>query len=459
MCLQYKGESMEEKKEKKKANHTIIGLSVAVGILGLTTLGLGIGYGITNAQYKNATTQLESVYKKNYYELADNVNSCDTNISKLLASRSDDFRAKMLNKISQSAKEMQISVASLPLTNDGILQCVKFINQMSGYTETLEQKISEGGQLTDENLATLDEMHKTLNEMKEFLNDMSNKMIAGYSIFESSNVSNGQMDDFTWRFTQISSTEYPTMIYDGPFSDSVVDQEIKGLKGETISQEEAKQKIYDVFDNVSSVKYQGETQGKFETYNFEVKNTDEQTIYIQVTKIGGKILTISGYNISEANNIDYDRAEKIALNFANKNGIKDAEVVWHQELNSQMYFNLAPEKEGVTLYPDLVKVKVDLENGNVIGFDAISYFTNHIERKLDQPKITVDQAKQTIDDSFEILASRLCLSPLDFNREVLCWEVECTRNNATFYFYINATTGVQENILKVVETSDGNKLM
>ena len=442
-----------------KDKNTIIGLSVAAGIFGLSTLGLGISYGITNANYKNATTQLEAVYKKNYYELADNVNSCDTNISKLLASQSEDFRAKMLNEISQSAKEMQISIAALPLSNDGILQCVKFINQMSGYTETLEKKIEEGGDLSSEDLAVLEEMHETLNEMKEFLNDMSNRMIAGYSIIQSSRQMGGDIDNFTWEFTQISSTEYPTMIYDGPFSDSVVDQKIKGLPDEKVSQEEARQKIYDVFDNISSLDYKGETKGRFETYNFVLKNTDEQTLYVQVTKRGGKVLTISGYNISEANNVDYDRAEKIALNFAEKNKIEDAVVVWHQELNSQMYFNLAPKVEGIILYPDLVKVKVDLQNGNVIGYDAISYFTNHTKRKLDQPSISVDQAKQLIDDSFDILSSKLCLSPLDFNREVLCWEFECTKNNATFYFYVNATTGVQENVLKVVETSDGNKLM
>jgi len=305
----------------------------------------------------------------------------------------------------------------------------------------------------------LDQMHQTLNDMKEFLNDMSNRMIAGYSIMQSSHSANGDLDDFTWRFTQISSTEYPTMIYDGPFSDSVVDQEIKGLSGEEISQEDAYNVIYKVFENVKQATFQGETKGKFETYNFEVENTDEQTLYVQVTKIGGKILTVSGYNTSEINNIEFDRAEKIALNFAEKNGVEDAVVVWNQELNSQMYFNLAPKVDGVVLYPDLVKVKIDLENGNVIGFDAISYFTNHVTRKLDQPKISVGQAEKSIDKSFDILSSRLCLSPLDFNREVLCWEFECTRENATFYFYVNATTGEQENILKVVETSDGNKLM
>ena len=67
---------------------------------------------------------------------------------------------------------MQIFVGSLPLSSDGILQCVKFINQMSGYTQTLERKIAQGGALDEGDLATLSEMHNTLNEMKEFLNDV-----------------------------------------------------------------------------------------------------------------------------------------------------------------------------------------------------------------------------------------------------------------------------------------------
>ena len=444
----------------KTIKGTIIGLAVVTGVLGATTLGLGIGLGVTNARYNNATTQLEAVYKKNYYELADNVNSCDTNISKLLASQNEDYRAKMLNEISQSAKEMQICVASLPLSNDGILECVRFINQMSGYTETLEKRIEEGGSLTGEDLAVLEQMHQTLNDMKEFLNDMSNQMIAGYSIFESTSNMNGNLDDFTFKFTQISSTEYPTMIYDGPFSDSVVDQQIKGLKGERISQREAEQKVFDIFENVSSITSRGETNGRFETFNFAIKNTDNQTLYVQITKIGGYVLSVSGYNTSAIiDNIDYERAEKIALNFATKNGVENAVVVWHQELNSQMYFNIAPKNGDVVLYPDLVKVKVDLENGNVIGYDAVSYFTNHVDRDIPSARITSTDATKKVDETFDVLSTRLCLTPLDFNREVLCWEVECTHNNSTFYFYINAINGNQENILKVVETSDGNKLM
>lgn len=451
---------MEKKENRRKTKKGVItALAISTGILGATTLGFGIAYGVANTQANEMTAQLEGVYKKNYYELVDNANSCDTNISKLLASSDESYRAKMLNELSQSAKEMQISIASLPLSSNGIAECVGFINQMSGYTQTLEEKLSQGGNLTDEDLAVLDEMHKTLNDMKEFLNDMSTRMIAGYSITTSHGRRHGDYDEFSWEIKQINSTDYPTMIYDGPFSDSVVNQKIKGLTGEELSKDEVYKKVDEAIENIANMQYIGETKGKFDTYNFKITNTDGQDIYVQATKIGGHILTISGHNISESNEIDRERAEQIAINFAEKNDIENCKVVWSQELNSQMYLNLAPTQNGVILYPDIVKVKIDLQNGNIIGFDAISYYTNHTDRVLPSAKISAQEAREQIDESFIIKNERLTLSPLDFNREVLCYEFECLKNNATFYFYVNAQSGKQENILKVVETSDGNKLM
>ena len=136
-----KPEKIDNKKHK---NGAIIGLSIATGILGLTTLGFGIGYGVMTGQANNYAVQLENSYKKNYYELVDNVNTADMNISKLLASNNETYKAKQLGELAQGAKDMQSNIASLPLSSDNIVQSVKFIYQMSGYTQILEQKISEG---------------------------------------------------------------------------------------------------------------------------------------------------------------------------------------------------------------------------------------------------------------------------------------------------------------------------
>jgi len=451
----------QKSQERKTHKGAIIGLTIATSVLGVSTLGLGIAYGVSMSQANNYSVQLENIYKKNYYDLVDNVNSADMKISKLLVADSDKYISKMLTELSQTAKEMQDNVAGLPISSDRIVQSVRFINQMSGYTQILEEKIAEGGTLSSEDMQTLNEMHDSLTEMKRYLNYMSQNMMNGYSILSSSSNVDGDFDKFTIEISQInaSDTDYPTMIYDGPFSDSVVNQKIKGLSGNEISKDEAYQKVDKLFKNVSNLKYDGQTNGKFSTYNYVLLNSDNQKIYVQATKIGGHILTVSGNVESDVKNIDFARAEKIALNFAKENGVEDAKVVWSEELNDQAYFNIAPTQNGIILYPDLVKVKVDMEHADVIGYDAISYWTNHTDRVLGLARISKEQARQKIDSEFSIKSERLVLSPLDYNREVLCYEFECEKDGATYYFYINADTGTTENILKVVNTSDGSKLM
>lgn len=458
----------EQNKQTKKINNKkksqkaiIIGLSVATGVLGLGTIGFGVGYGITQSKATAYSIQLENIYQKNYYELVDNVNNIDTKISKLLASDEETYQAKMLSEISQSAKEMQNNIVSLPLSNDTIFQTVRFVNQMSGYTQILEEKISKGENISEKDMETLRELHDVLTEMKQYLNQLSKKVMTGYSILEASSIIDGQFDSFSLDIAHVKSTDtdYPTMIYDGPFSDSVVNKKIVGLSGKLVSKEEAYQKVDSIFKNIANLKYQGKTNGKFETYNYDLLTSDNQTIYVQVTQQGGHILTVSGNVESTAKNISMENAEKIALDFVKQNGIENAKVVWSEELNSQVYFNIAPEQNKVILYPDLVKVKVDLENADVIGYDAMTYWTNHKQRNLSSDIVSANEAKTKVSETFDIKEERLVLAPLDYNREVLCWEFKAERNGAIYYIYINAETNIEENILKVVNTEDGSKLM
>lgn len=450
--------TIEKKRHYKNA---MIGLAISTGILGATTLGLGIAYGITQSHASNYSLQLENIYKRNYYDLVDSANNADMKISKLLASSNSTYQAKMLTEVSQEAKDMQQSISALPLSSDNISQSVRFINQMCGYTQTLEDKVAKGGKLDESDLKTLNDMHDSLTEMKVFLNRMSQNMLTGYSILEASERLDGDYDAFTLEFSQIKAddTDYPTMIYDGPFSDSVVNVSVKGLSGKEVSKEQVYKKIDRLFKNIFNLQYQGETEGKFKTYNFQLVNSDETKLYVQATKVGGNILTVSGNVESDEKNIDFAQAKKIALDFAKENGIEDGEVVWSEELQDQCYLNIAPKQDGIILYPDLVKVKVDMEHGTVIGYDAIAYFTNHTNRSLSKGSVTSESAKAKIDSSFQIKNSRIVLAPLEYNRQVVCHEFECERNGATYYIYFNVETGEEENILKVVKTSDGSKLM
>lgn len=455
--LRCKNENEKKSNKIRGFKSAVVGLSLAVAILGATTLGLGVAYGVTQDKADAYGTQLESVYQKNYYELVDNVNNADMEMSKLLNATNSTYQKKMLTEINSATKNMQNNIALLPLTGEDVLESVRFVNQLSGYTTVLEEKLANGESLTEEELSTLQELHKALISMKDNLNRISMDMRNGYSILVASNEMEGELNAFTINFNQIKANDvdYPTMIYDGPFSDSIVNKKVVGLTGSEVTEEEAGEILNKVFKDITSYSYTGQTNGRFQTYNFDIETSDEQDLFAQVTMKGGRLLTVSGQNASDVKNVDMTTGEKIALEFAKNNGIENAEVVWSEELDNQAYFNIAPKESGVILYPDLVKVKVDLEYGNVIGYDAISYYTNHTTRSLGSKS----DINPSIPSGFTVKLVRLVLAPLDYNREVLCYEYQCEKEGITYYFYFNAKTGEEENILKVVETTDSSKLM
>lgn len=456
------GHLKENKKHKKRSrkDSVILGLSVATGILGLITLGLWIGFATAQTQANEYKENLESVYQNNFYSLLDNVNNLDNKLSKIVNSSSSNFQRKTLIEAAKNASEAEIAVASLPLSHSDIQDMVRMVNQISGYASTLSEKLIDG-RLSESDYKSLNDVYYSVHQLKINLNDFARKLDNGYSIIDGAVGKQYETNDFTLSMSSSkdNNIEYPSMIYDGPFSDSVVYGEIKGLKGDKMSKGQASENLQKYFKNASSVEYESETNGRFDTYNFRVYNSDDEILFVQVSQIGGYILTISGAGENGKSTIDKDDAKQIALNFASENGIENPEVVWSDNIDNDIYFNITPTQNGVVLYPDLVKVKINMTSGTVIGYDSTSYFTNHTARVLNKGNISYSLASGKIPSSFDLVSHRIVLAPLDYNREMVCVEIEAREDDSTYYFYFNSETGELENVLKVIETDDGNLLM
>ena len=444
-----------------KRKGLIVGLSVATAVLAVTTLGFGIGYGVTENKSMQYRQELENVYQNNFYDLLDSVNNLENKVAKIINTTSSTYQRKTLLEASRNASEAEISISYLPFSHSDIQETIQMINQISGYTSTLAEKLAVGQSLSEEEISTLEKIHQNLIELKAQLNEFERKLNDGYSIIDAKGNLDSGSNEFSRTLANLKNNdvEYPTMIYDGPFSDSVVNSAVKGLKGKVVSKDEAMKIAEKNFKSTATIEYEGETKGRFETYNFRIKNADDEMLYIQVTQIGGHILTVSGAGNDGQQNIDNAKAKQLALEFATENGVKDAEVVWSDQIANDIYLNIAPKESGIILYPDLVKVKVNLASGTVVGYDATPYFTNHVERTLSKGSLELNTAVGKVPSYFEIVQSRLVLCPLDYNREVVCVEVEANRDDGQYYFYFNASNGELENVLKVIETDNGNLLM
>ncbi len=456
-----KENNFEERKKTK--NGWIVGLSITTGALALTSLGLAFANNQNQQNAKNYESQLQNVYQKNLYDLVEGVNNAEIKLSKAINSDEKDYQKKMLAEVVKNAQLTESAISSLPITQNSLADSVKFINQLGGYSTIVMENLSSETRLNDEEKDNLTKLHSSLVEMKGKLNDYMKKLQKGEVKITSDSLKlENDKNSFTVALSMVKdvSVEYPTMIYDGPFSDSETDYVVRGLNGQVIDKSQAYNSVAKSFKNIANLEYAGEINSNFETINYNLATTDEHNLFVQVSKIGGHILTVSGYHQSTMESkVNIEEGEKIALDFAKANGTNSVECVWRDVLGAEAYYNIAPVQNGIILYPDLIKVKVDLSTGTVIGYDATTYFINHVERDLKGEYISSIDASKTIPKGFETSKGRLCLAPLDYGREVVCFEYVSQRDGETYYFYVNAISGKLENILKVIATNDGAKLM
>ena len=167
---------------------------------------------------------------------------------------------------------------------------------------------------------------------------------------------------------------------------------MKGLSENEVSKDEA----YDYLRNAVyanrgdvEISYDKETNGDVATFDFNV-DIDGKHFVAQVSKRGGLLITLSGYAESGDAIIGKEQALELAKNFANNIGFENMDYVWLEIHENVAYINLASFQGDVILYPDLIKVKVDLTSQEVIGFEALNYALNHVERDVD---FTISQSE------------------------------------------------------------------
>ena len=121
--------------------------------------------------------------------------------------------------------------------------------------------------------------------------------------------------------------------------------------------------------------------------------------------------------------------------------------------------NYAYTQDDVIIYSDLIKVKVALDNGEVLGIETSGYLNNHKQRDVSKVSITAEEAKQTLNKDLEIMSEGLAVIPTEWESELLCYEFKGKVDDTEFLVYINAENGREEDILVITNTPNGTLTM
>jgi len=117
--------------------------------------------------------------------------------------------------------------------------------------------------------------------------------------------------------------------------------------------------------------------------------------------------------------------------------------------------NFAYTQNGVICYPDLIKVKVALDNGEILGMEAQGYLNSHTVREFSTPKIDVNEARKLVNQNVQITSERLALIPTDWSTEILAYEFKGRVDDRNFIVYVNADNGKEEDVFLLIESENG----
>lgn len=429
-------------------------------ILGGTTYS---GYHLAS-RYR---TNLEYTYQRALEDLSDYVSNLETTLTKGIYANTSPQQYGISAKLQLEASGAKAALGQLPLSDVELDGLNKFIAQVGDFASYLSGKLSKGETISQEEMASLEALGqyaKTLNlDIKDLQArydgsgqqigqpiQMANTLSLDTKQQEEPSVNSGfrEMDD--------GFTDYPSLIYDGPFSDHIMRMKSRMLKDmPDIPEAEAKTAASEFIGaTAEQLTATQASAGNLPVYNFSSENFS-----IAVTRAGGYVDYMLNTRTAGEAKLSYEEASQKAREYLDLHGISDMKESYYVISNNICTINYAYQKEDVVYYSDLIKIGIALDNGDVVSYNATGYLMNHCERELPQNRISVEEARASVSPKLTVEQESIAMIPTSGLNEVLCYAFQCSSENGdNVLVYINVETGLEEQIL-ILLMSDGGILV
>ncbi len=229
----------------------------------------------------------------------------------------------------------------------------------------------------------------------------------------------------------------------------------RGLPATTIGSGQALQvaKAFVGEERVRSVAHAPDTTGALPAFGVTVQTQDVQ-LNLEVTARGGKVLMMvpetAGFPVRKTVSECRDAADA----FLKSRGFAAMESPYYQVYNGLCVLTFVHVQDDVLVWADRVTVQVRMDTAEVVGLEARSYWQHHTPRKIIAPLLSESEARTSLSPSVTVLSARKCLLPLE-GRERLCWQFTLSYGDDTYISYIDAITGREVLLEKVMQLETG----
>lgn len=440
---------------KKKLHilvYTFLGIALAVAVFAALDAEL---------RARRSAQTLEDDYTQRLMEAQEHLQAIAIKLNKAPVAGAARTRLELLTGVSRQADGVAADLSALPLSHQAMSDTVKFCNQLSEYALSLALLTASGqslGEETRDMLRTLEQQCVLL--LGQFATARGDMLSQSLRLAASDAVFYSEAQDAARPLERVGNQEtgmdYPTMIYDGAFSDARHAGTPKALGMERVDEAQAvdiarrfvgEARVQSAVPGVSA-------GGPLESWGVTLTLTDGVVLNAEVTRQGGQMLWIMPERASFTPTLTLEECERAALDFLRERGFGELQANHYQVYDGLAVLNLVPVQEGVPLYPDLVKAQIRMDTGELVGLEANNYLMNHTRRDSLTPALSKEEALAGVSEALSVRAIRLCVIPYRED-ERLCWEIGGLYNDDEYRVYVDAQTGAELEVLMMLQNPEG----
>lgn len=427
--------------------------------LSLAAVIVSTGFLIKEVRKNNRySLELKNTYSKSFDDFNSAVNNISVALNKLKYVSTKTQASRLATTLLAEAEISKTALSGLPET-DRLTTLNRFFSQVGNYAMAVAKSLGEN----EEPIENAEKNLSVLTDTAEKIAEASNIAQASVSGEDwgqelESIINQTEVLPLTNALSELEGelTDFPTLIYDGPYSDHLLEKSptlTDGAKTVTEIEALAAAALFSDTDSTELI-LDGSIEGHIPSYRFK-----GDSLETAVSKQGGHTLYMRKYRAVGTSILSTDQAREKAKRYLSRtemHGFKETYYFLNENILTVNYCYV----DGETLcYTDLIKVGVAMDNGEIVLYEAAGFISNHRDRVFETPAYSPEDAEAVLKDTLEVNGYSIALIPTPSGEEIRCYEFSCTTDDSTeILVYINLLTLEEEEILILLK-SDGGTLV
>ncbi|MFD1427785.1 spore germination protein [Kroppenstedtia sanguinis] len=434
--------------------------AVLFPVAALALIGTAVWGYQENQEKSSLLIKAENQYQRAFHDLNFHVDKLQDELGKTLALNSRKQLSNSLTNVWRLSFAAQNDLGQLPLSIMPFDKTESFLARIGNFSYGVGVRDLDKKPLTDREYNTLRDLYKRSNAIQKDLQKVQSQVLSKnlrwmdveQAMASEDKVMNNTIIDGFKKVDKIS--EGYTEVDWGPSVNNLEAKQRKNpvnLTGKTVSPQDVKEKIADILDrpDTKGIEVVSNRKGDVKTYSARLKKRNGNEVNADVTAKGGHVLWLNYDRQVNKRKLSLEQAQGEAIQFLEGLGYPEMETISFDEMGNMASFSFVRKEGKVLIYPETVVIKVALDNGEIIGFQAENYVYNHIEKRNLKPRLTQAQARKYVSPRMKVKESHPAVIFGENGKEVLCHEFMGRLGKSEYRVFINGDTGDEEMVQKV----------